>query len=52
MSNNDDELEGLVLEKSFFCFKIFSIIDTLFLKNIKQRTSDEWNYKGLQDIKT
>jgi hypothetical protein len=51
LSHNDDELEGLVLEKSFFCFKIFSIIDTLFLNYIEQRTSDEWNHKGLQDIK-
>ena len=46
-----DEIEGLVLEKSFFCFKIFEVIDTLFLKYIEQRTSDDWNHKGLQDIK-
>jgi hypothetical protein len=48
---NEDEIEGLVLEKAFLGFKIFKVIDTLFLKYIEQRTSDEWNNKGLQDIK-
>ncbi|MDA3918886.1 MAG: hypothetical protein PF690_18220 [Deltaproteobacteria bacterium] len=48
---NKNEIEGLVLEKVFFTFQIFKVIDTLFLKYIEQRTSDEWNHKGLQDIK-
>jgi len=48
---NEDEIEGLVLEKAFLGFNIFKVIDTLFLKYIEQRTSDEWNNKGLQDIK-
>ena len=52
ISKNEDEMEGLVLEKSFFCFKIFKVIDTLFLKYIEKRTSGDWNSKGLQDIKT
>ncbi|NOX32462.1 MAG: hypothetical protein GXP56_01805 [Deltaproteobacteria bacterium] len=51
LSKNEDEIEGLVLEKSFLCFKIFEVIDTLFLKYIEQRTQDDWNIKGLQDIK-
>ena len=51
LSKNKEEMEGLVLEKSFFCFKIFEVIDTLFLKYIEQRTADNWNNKGLQDIK-
>ncbi|CCK82540.1 hypothetical protein [Desulfobacula toluolica] len=51
LSGNEDEIEGLVLEKASFCFKIFEIIDTLFLKYIEQRTSDDWNNKGLQEIK-
>jgi len=50
-SKKDDEIEGIVLEKSFFCFEIFKVIDTLFLKYLEQRTSDDWNSKGLQDIK-
>lgn len=52
LSHNEDEIEGLVLEKASFCFKIFEIIDTLFLKYLEQRTSDDWNHKGLQEIKT
>ena len=48
---NEDEIEGLVLEKAFLGFKIFKVIGTLFLKYIEQRVSDEWNHKGLQDIK-
>lgn len=51
LSKNGDEIEGLVLEKAFFCFRIFEVIDTLFLKYIEQRISDDWNHKGLQDIK-
>ena len=52
LSKKEDEIEGLILEKSFFCFKIFEVIDTLFLKYLEQRISDDWNSKGLQDIKT
>ena len=51
LSKTGDEIEGLVLEKAFFCFKIFEVIDTLFLKYLEQRIADDWNYKGLQDIK-
>jgi hypothetical protein len=51
LSKTNDEIEGLVLEKAFFCFKIFEVIDTLFLNYLKQRTADDWNAKGLQDIK-
>ena len=51
LSKGEDEIEGVILEKAFFGFKIFEVIDTLFLKYIEQRTSDEWNHKGLQDIK-
>ncbi len=51
LSKNDDEIEGLVLEKASFCFKIFEVIDTLFLNYMDQRTSDDWTVKGLQDIK-
>ncbi len=51
LSKNEDEIEGLVLEKASFCFTLFKVIDTLFLKYIEQRSSDEWNHKGLQDLK-
>ncbi|MFA5904162.1 MAG: hypothetical protein WC836_09505 [Desulfobacula sp.] len=51
LSKSGDEIEGLVLEKAFFCFRIYEVIDTLFLKYLEQRVSDDWNHKGLQDIK-
>nr|NJM03423.1 hypothetical protein [Desulfobacula sp.] len=51
LSKTGDEIEGLILEKAFFCFRIFEVIDTLFLKYLEQRIADDWNHKGLQDIK-
>ncbi len=51
LSNGNDEIEGLILEKASFCFNFFNVIDRLFLNYIEQRASDDWNYKGLQDIK-
>ena len=51
LSKNEDEIEGVILEKAFFGFKIFEVIDTLFLKYIELRISDEWNHEGLQEIK-
>ena len=51
LSKNEDEIEGVILEKAFFGFKIYEVIDTLFLKYIEQRVSDNWNHKGLQEIK-
>jgi len=52
LSKNEDEIEGVILEKAFFGFKIFEVIDTLFLKYIEQRIADEWNHEGLQEIKS
>ncbi len=52
LSKNEDEIEGVILEKAFFGFKIFEVIDTLFLKYIELRVSDEWNHEGLQEIKS
>jgi hypothetical protein len=51
LSKNQDEIEGLVLEKAASCFKLFEVIDTLFLKYIEQRSSDEWKSEGLQEIR-
>ena len=52
LSNKENEIEGLVLEKAGFCFIIFNVIDTLFLKYLEQRTADNWNTKGLQNIRS
>ncbi|MBU1195842.1 MAG: hypothetical protein KKD67_13360 [Proteobacteria bacterium] len=51
LSKNEDQIEGVILEKSSFCFKIFEVIDTLFLKYIDKRTSDDWNHKGFSELK-
>lgn len=51
LSKDGDEIEGLVLEKAFFCLKIFEVIDSLFLKFLERRTSDDPEFKGLRDIK-
>jgi hypothetical protein len=51
LSGKEYETEGMVLEKSFLCFKIVNVIDTLFLTYIRQRTSKDWNHIQLQDIK-
>ncbi len=51
LSKNEDQIEGVVLEKASFCFNIFGVIDTLFLKYVDQRTSDDWSSKGLLELK-
>ncbi|WP_457551176.1 hypothetical protein [Desulfobacula sp.] len=51
LSAKEEEIEGLVLEKAFFCFHIFDVIDTLFLKYLEQRTADDWKSKGFQNLK-
>ena len=47
---SEDELEGMVLEKTYLLLKVTGVIDTLFLKYIEQRISDDWKTKGLQQI--
>ncbi len=50
LSATGDEMEGLILEKAFLCFRICEVIDSLFLKYIDQRISEDWNDKVLKDI--
>lgn len=49
-TKSEDELEGMVLEKAYLLLKVTQVIDTLFLKYIEQRISDDWKSKGLQEI--
>ncbi len=49
-TKSEDELEGMVLEKAYLLLKVTGVIDTLFLKYIEQRISDDWKTKGLQQI--
>jgi len=50
-NNNEDEIEGAVLEKTYFCFSVLEVIDNLFLKYLEQRTSDHWHDKALPEIR-
>ncbi len=51
-TKSEDELEGMILEKAYLLLKVTQVIDTLFLKYIEQRISDDWKSEGLQDINT
>lgn len=50
-STSEDEIEGMVLEKVFLLSKVTQVIDTLFLKYIEKRISDEWNSNDFQAFK-
>jgi hypothetical protein len=50
-SSSEDEIEGLVIEKTFLIMKVIKVIDTLFLKFIERRISDDWNTSDLKDIR-
>ena len=50
-SSSEDEIEGLIIEKTFLIMKVIKVIDTLFLKFIEKRISDDWNTSDLKDIR-
>ncbi|PIE62415.1 MAG: hypothetical protein CSA25_05235 [Desulfobacter postgatei] len=50
-SSSEDEIEGMIIEKTFLIMKIIKVIDTLFLKFIEKRISYDWNRSDLKDIK-
>ena len=50
-SGSEDEIEGLILEKAYLLMKLTQVIDTLFLKFIERRISEEWKNKELQEIR-
>jgi len=39
ISSSEDEIEGLIIEKTFLIMKVIKVIDTLFLKFIEKRIS-------------
>lgn len=51
-SASGDEMEGMVIEKTYLILKVIEVIDTLFLKYVEKRSSDEWKTKEFQAIKT
>jgi len=50
-SSSEDEIEGMIIEKTFLIMKVIKIIDALFLKFIAKRISDDWNTSDLKDIR-
>ncbi len=50
-SENNDEIEGAILEKAFFTEKIYNFIDNLFNVFIEKRSSDAFKDKDIHEIK-
>ena len=50
-TETENEIEGLILEKTYLFISIFELIDTLFLKYLILRSSDEWKTSQLKDIR-
>jgi hypothetical protein len=47
----NEELEGAILEKAFFCEKIYNFIDNLFISFIEKKSSDSFIDKDFHEIK-
>ena len=50
-SSSEDEIDGFIIEKTFLIMQVINVVDTLFLKYIEKRISDEWNTSDLKDIR-
>lgn len=50
-SKTENEIEGLILEKTYFCIKVFDMIDSLFLTYLSLRSSEEWKKSQLPEIR-
>ncbi len=50
-AENEDEIEGMVLEKAYFIFKVSQVIDTLFFKFLEICTHEDWKTSGLQQMR-
>jgi len=49
--NNKDDIEGAILEKAFFCEKIYNLIDLLFNKFMEKRSSEAFKNKDIHEIR-
>ena len=47
----ENELEGAVLEKAYLCSMVFDTLDSLFAVFIRKRTSQEWKTHDLPEIR-
>lgn len=43
----EDQIEGAILEKTYLCNSLLEIIDTLYIAYIKKRISDTWTNQEL-----
>ncbi len=50
-TENNEEIEGAILEKAFFCEKIYTFIDTLFSKFIEKRSTNAFKDKDIHEIR-
>ena len=50
-SASEDEIEGMIIEKTFLITKVINVIDTLFLKFIEKRISEAWKTSDLKAIR-
>ena len=50
-SENKEEIEGEIIEKAFFCEKIYTFIDALFNKFIEKRASGTFKEKDIHEIR-
>jgi len=50
-SKSEDEIEGMILEKTYLLQKITGVIDSLFLKYVEKRIANDWKTKEFQEIK-
>jgi len=48
---NNEEIEGAIIEKAFFCEKIYNFIDSLFNKFIEKRSSNAFKEKDIHEIR-
>ncbi len=50
-SENSEDIEGAIIEKAYFCEKIYNFIDTLFNKYIEKISSDTFKSDDMRKIK-
>ena len=50
-TENNEEIEGAILEKAFFCEKIYNFIDALFNKFIEKRSTNTFKDKDIHEIR-
>ncbi len=50
-NNEEDETEAAILEKAFLLEKVIKVIDTLFIRFVEKKISEEWKTNEIQQIR-